>query len=704
VEVGVTGKDVLDADEMGMAQRDTALATVISVLGVALLYVGLFRGWVRPLLALATLLIAVCWALGLTTLTIGHLNVLSIVFLPMLMGLGIDYGSYFIARYEEERGTGEGLWEALLHTFVATGPGIATTALTTALTFGALLLTGFKGIAELGFIGGSGILLAALATFTVLPALLALQARRGHDVLVTSGTWRAARRRGYLAPLYRHPWATLLASALLAGVSLLALGQVGADFNLLHLQAEGAESVAWVQKIFHSSKRSMLFGELVGDSLEEVTRKAEALKSLPSVAEVESVASVIPADQERKRPLIEALRPLLADISLQGGRSEPVDVEALRSSLERIRMKMMEDSTVTEDADGGSIRQEMAEVHRLITQFLDTTGQMWEVDVHRALSVFQEDLRRDLAEQLAVLEANLGAEPVTLADLPLELRNRYIGASDKYRLFVYPAADIWEFQPLARFVTEVRSVDPDVLGTPITNFEFTREIAEAYEQAGLYAFLGITCLAFLMFRAMRPALLALIPLVTGSLWTLGFMGLFQVKFNVANLMVLPLIMAPAVESGIMIISRYREERSRSRLPLPLPKSTGQAVVFSSLSTIVGFGSLMISRHQGIFSIGLLLTYGVGSVLLASLTVLPSLLALLSASKRARTQGPAARGTPLTRTQPIRIELLSHLWQLPVDRPPRIQRPDACIAIGAGAMVATDGEERQEGSPERAAGR
>ena len=196
VEVGVTGKDVLDADEMGMAQRDTAIATVISVIGVALLYFGLFRGLVRPLLALATLLIAVCWALGLTTLTIGHLNVLSIVFLPMLMGLGIDYGSYFLARYEEERGAGEGLWEALLQTFIATGPGIATTALTTTLTFGALLLTGFKGIAELGFIGGSGILLAALATFTMLPALLALHARRGQGGMVTLGTWRTGRRRG----------------------------------------------------------------------------------------------------------------------------------------------------------------------------------------------------------------------------------------------------------------------------------------------------------------------------------------------------------------------------------------------------------------------------------------------------------------------------------------------------------------------------
>jgi predicted RND superfamily exporter protein len=178
-------------------------------------------------------------------------------------------------------------------------------------------------------------------------------------------------------------------------------------------------------------------------------------------------------------------------------------------------------------------------------------------------------------------------------------------------------------------------VDPDVLGTPIMNFELIRGMKEAYEQAGLYAFVGMVFLVLLAFRAVRPALLALMPLAVGSLWTLGLMGLLQVKFNVANLIVLPLIMAPAVEGGIMIVYRYREEASKGWRPSPLPPSTGRAMVFSSLSTIVGFGSLMISDQQGIFSIGLLLTMGVASVLLASVTVLPSLLTILSTGEHAR---------------------------------------------------------------------
>jgi uncharacterized protein len=630
VEVGITGKDVLDADEMGMAQRDTAIATVLSAVGVTLLYVVVFTEVVRPLLALAALVIGACWALGLTTLTIGHLNIFSIIFMPMLMGLGIDYGSYFIARYEEEkRAAGKGAREAMAQTFVATGPGIATTALTTALTFGTLSVTGSKGIAELGFIGGSSIVLTFLATYLVLPALLALHER-----------WRKAKpprqlgglgggRGDYLELLYRYPWATLTAGALLVGLSLLTLGRVGADFNLLHLQARGTESVSWEQRMFEHTKRSLLFGEIAAGSLAEVTRKADALTALPSVAAVESIASVIPEEQARKGPLIQELRPLLADIALQRVKAESVDLAALGSILERIKFKMVEEGEAAREGEEGGIRQQMHEVRRLIDQFVETTAQRRPAEVRQALSAFQGELGRDLEEKLALLQGSLQAEPVTLADLPRELRARYVGKTGTYRLFVYPSEDVWEFPPLAHFVTDLRSVDADALGTPVMHFEFIRGMTEAYQEAGLYAFLGIVFLALLAFRRVRPTLLALIPLAVGSLWTLGFMGLLQVKFNVANLIVLPLIMAPAVEGGIMIVYRYREESRKSQMPSPLPQSLGRAVTFSSLSTIVGFGSLMISRHWGIFSIGLLLTVGVSAVLVASLTVLPSLLRLLS---------------------------------------------------------------------------
>jgi hopanoid biosynthesis associated RND transporter like protein HpnN len=695
VEVGVTGRAVLDADEMGEAQRDTAIATVIALVGVTLLYFGLFKSVIRPLLALAVLGIALCWSFGLTTLTIGHLNILTIVFTPLLVGLGIDYGSYFIARYEEERAGGRGLQEALTETLITTGPGIATTALTTAFTFGALLLTDFKGVAELGFIGGSGILLAAVATFTVLPALMVLDERRRPVGTTSRGRLQAGTRGGYLEPLYRHPRAILAASALLVGLSLLTLGRVGADFNLLHLKAEGTESVIWLQRMFESTKRSVLFGELVAQSLEEVRRKAAALKALPSVAQVESLASVLPEDQERKLPLIRALRPFLTDLALQPDRAGPVDLTALRVTLGRIQFKMVEEEG-TWEAQDEVLQQQMRRVRRLIDQFVGMTERMGNAAALQALSGFQEELFRDLGEKLAVLQANLKAEPVTLTDLPPALRTRYIGKTGKFRLFAFPAQDIWEFHPLARFVADLKTVDPEALGTPVMNFEYLRSMKEAYEQAGLYAFLGIVVLAIVTFRAVRPALLALIPLAVGSLWTLGLMGLFQLKFNVANLLVLPLIMAPAVESGIMIVYRACVEGRRSLVPLP--RSTGRAVVFSASSTIVGFGSLMISHHRGIFSIGLLLALGVGSVLLASVTVLPSLLALLASKRGGKADMPAGRGNVSDVRPLVGADLAPHPGP-PGDRRVLSWKPERRGAVGADTTTGTDGNSGR-GMPRR----
>jgi uncharacterized protein len=179
--------------------------------------------------------------------------------MPMLLGLGIDYGSYFIARFEEEHAATREIQPALVRTFVTTCPGVAATALTTAFTFGTLLLPGFKGIAELGFIGSSSMLLTLLATFTVLPALLVWHERRRGVSPTSQRRRRGVRPGNYLAVFYRYPRASLAASALLVGLSLWLIGRVGADFNLLHLQARGTESVVWEQKIFESTRQSPLF-------------------------------------------------------------------------------------------------------------------------------------------------------------------------------------------------------------------------------------------------------------------------------------------------------------------------------------------------------------------------------------------------------------------------------------------------------------
>lgn len=629
VKVGVTGRAVLESDEMTVARRDMAIATLIAVLGVAMLLVVVFRGLVRPALAVLTLGIGLSWSLGFATLTVGHLNILTIVFLPMLVGLGIDYSIHFIARFEEERGAGRGIQDALARTYAGAGKGIAAAALTTAVAFGTLMLTGFKGLVELGFLGGSGILLAVLAALTALPALLVLdETRRGADA--AGGGTRGWRREPFLSRLHRYPRLAVAASGLLAGLSLPTLGGVRADFNLLNLQAQGTEARVWMERVSASSARSLLFEEVAAASLEEAGRKVAALEALPSVAEVDSVLAVLPRDQERKRDLIAALRPLVPDVSFRWDGIGSVDLDALRAVLGRIKFKMVEEAGGAPRSEEERFGQERQEVRRLIDRFVETTEGMGPAEARRALTEFQTVLLRDLADKVATLRAQVVAGPVTVGDLPAGLRARYVGRTGHYRLFVYPSEDIWEYPALARFVRDVRSVEPDAYGAPVMTFEYLRTMKEGYQHAVMYAVIAVGLLVLLAFRAVRPALLALVPLGVGAVWTLGLMALFDLSFNAANLLFLPLIVGIGIDNGIYVVHRAREEGSGTAAPSWLPSSTARAITLSSLTTLVGFGSLMISSHQGIRSLGLIVAFGMASVLVASLITLPGLLALLGA--------------------------------------------------------------------------
>jgi uncharacterized protein len=594
---------------------------------VAALFVAFFRGLVRPALATITLILGVCWSLGVTTITIGHLNILTIVFMPMLVGLG-DHSIHFIARFEEERRAGWSLREGLERTLAGTGMGIVAATGTTALAFAMLLLTGFKGLMELGVISASGILLTAGATLTVLPALLVLGER-----------WRPApERQASRAPtagpgwLLRHPRVTLAASGLLVALSLVGLRGVRFDFGLLQLQAQETEAIVWTQRVAEHTKRSVLFDEIVASSLEEVRAKVAALQALPSVAEVDSVLSVLPDSPAQKRDLIRELRPLVATLPVPVGTPGAVDLPALRAALERIRFKMVEGDAASLSPAEERSRRERHEARDLIDKALGTTGRMEAAAVREALSRFQSELFRDLAETLRTLKQQPDGSPVSIEDLPPEIRARYVGRSGQYRVFVYPAENVWEFGPLTRFVADVQSVDPDARGTTATTFEYLRVLKEGYTRAALYAVVAVAVLALLVFRAVAPGLLALVPLTLGAVWTLGVMGWLGVPLTAANLLLLPLMVGIGIDNGVYLVHRFREAPDGADGPRPLAPSAAKALTLASLTNIVGFGSLMLSSHRGIFSLGLVVALGVVCLWVASVTTLPSLLALLGRSR------------------------------------------------------------------------
>ena len=613
IEAGVTGSDALASDEMVTARRDATVATIIAVVGVTVLFILFWRNVLTPLRALLSLAVGVCWTFGFISLTVGSLNILSAMFIPILIGLGIDYNVHLLERFAEERAAGCDPGTALETTFRKAGVTTATGALTTVAAFYCLLFTDFKGLVELGFITGSGLLLCLGAAFTVLPALLILQGGQAE-------AWTVTRSTRFLNVFERgshHPRVVMLGAALLVAISLPALGTIQLDFNLLELQAHGTESVDWEQRLLAEGGTSTWFGIVLARSPEEVEAKTTKLKALPSVGQVESIFSFLPEKPAEKMGAIQALKTPLEELPATFGPLEPVDVEGLRTTLERIRFKLGNKGRFSSTPD-----KELEEARTLVDAVKARLADGNPAEMTQDLAAYQAELFSDFERKMTVLRKNLDSRPMTVAQLPQKLRDRFIGTKGTYLLKVYPRGNIWAKEGVQQFVSEVRTVDPDAIGDPITAWEYGTSMESGYLRGGLYAAIAMAVVILASFGSLPHLLLAVLPLLVGAVWTLGIMELFRVNFNLANLIILPLIAGYGIMNGLHIVKRYQQQGGKGPI---VANSTGRAVFLSATTTMVGFGSLMVASHRGIFSLGFLLSVGVGSILLASLTVLPALL-------------------------------------------------------------------------------
>jgi len=204
------------------------------------------------------------------------------------------------------------------------------------------------------------------------------------------------------------------------------------------------------------------------------------------------------------------------------------------------------------------------------------------------------------------------------------LRNRFVGAHGKFLLMVNPRKDIWARDNQKEFIDDLRTVDPNATGTPVQLYEYTTLLKKSYQDAAWYSLAAISIMVLIHFRSLMALILALLPVGMGTLWLVGIMGAFGIPFNPANIMTLPLVIGVGVTNGIHILNRFAEEKNPSILAV----STGKAVLVSGLTTIAGFGSLILAQHQGIKSLGYVMAAGTAACMIAGLTFLPALLNLL----------------------------------------------------------------------------
>lgn len=628
LNVGLTGEPVLEVDEMAQSQRDSTIATIVSLVIVALIFIYGYHETGRPLKATACLLVGLSYTMAFTTLTVGHLNILTITFVPILIGLAIDFGVHLITRYEEELRRGRSQQVALEKAMVNTGMGIFTGAFTTAGAFFAMAAADFKGIQEMGIICGGGMLVCLLPMMTFLPAWL-LRGRQNvldvqlGDKLESQSAVEVDRRARLENFWLRRPIGVMVVAIVLSALCYLPARKVFFDYNLLHMQSAGLPAVIFQDKLIKSSTRSVLFGALVATNLTQATNLIASVTNLPSVGGVESMAPYLAEPQGAKLELLSDIKQLAAKIDFRPVDMGPVDVRELTQTLWSLHGYMgLAAAEVKKDEP--ALHQQLTSLRASISDLFQRIQLGDKGTISEKLADFQQALFIDVRETFDSLRNQDDSGPLRAQDLPDPIRNRFVGVTGKHLIQVYPKKDVWNRAEQEEFIRDLRSIDPEITGTPVQLYEYTTLLKQSFEQAAIYSLIAISILVYIHFRKLSCVVLALVPVGIGFLWMLGVMGVFDIHFNPANIMTLPLIVGIGITNGIHILNRFAEEQH----PSILARSTGKAVLVSGLTTVTGFGSLILAQHQGIRSLGIIMATGVATCMIVGLTLLPAFLNLL----------------------------------------------------------------------------
>jgi hopanoid biosynthesis associated RND transporter like protein HpnN len=630
LNVGLTGEPVLEVDEMEQSQKDTTRATIVSLIAVALIFIYGYNETGRPIKATLCLLVGLAYTMGFTTLAVGHLNILTITFVPILIGLAIDFGVHLITRYEEELRHGRSEKYALEKAIVYTGMGIFTGAFTTAGAFFAMAFTDFKGIREMGIICGGGLLVCLVPMMTLLPVLL-LRGRQNvldHElgpVLDRQASAAVDRRARIENAWLRRPVIVIGIIVVLSALALWPARRVRFDYNLLHMQSAGLPAVVFQDKLIQSSTSSVLFAAVVADSLPQATNLIAQITNLSSVAKVETMVGYLTENSSNKLALLRQIKQVASEIHFEPLDLRPVDLRALDSSLYSLHGYCGLAADSPELKDDPDLREKLLSLREAVSRLRSRLLVGNEEEMSQKLAEFQQALFNDVRDTFQAIRTQDDREPMRETDLPAPLHNRFVGVNSKYLIQVYPKKDVWGRAEQEEFIMQLRTLVPDVTGTPVQLYEYTGLLKKSFQQAAWYSLIAIALLVFLHFRKISAVVLSLLPVAFGSLWMVGIMGWFNIPFNPANVMTLPLIIGIGVTNGIHILNRFAEEHH----PSILARSTGKAVLVSGLTAIAGFGSLALAEHRGIRSLGEIMATGVTTCMVVGLTFVPAILNLLN---------------------------------------------------------------------------
>jgi len=584
--VRLSGRGPLSQEEVTTAVQDIQLAGSVSLgLLAIVLFIG-FRSLGRIAACLLCLLIGLAWTFGVATLLVGELTILSIVFAVLFIGLGIDFFIHASLRHAEEQEAES----------AARGSGSALTlcAVSTAIGFLSFLPTDFIGMAELGVIAAAGMVMAWVASFTVLPALLTLLSA-GHKTTRPTIPLPAANGAADFVRR-RHREISIAALVFGIGAALLAT-QARFDFNSIALKDPRSESIQTLLDLQSDGLLTPYSAAIVFDTLQDAEAARDQLEALPQVSAVRSPLNLVPSEQDIKLLSVQDAAILL------WGALDPFSVAPPLSTEERVDAVQRLSAALESigDAETASLLQNLnPEKHAELED--------------RIITPLQHLMDR--------LRDFLKAEAFTLDDLPSDLSGQFFAPDGAVQIQVLPQDDLRDSTALASFVDAVTAIHPEATGRPILEAR-TGEIAvTSFLQAVAIASIAITLLLSVILRNLREVIAVMAPLVVAALATAAFGVVANVPFNLANLIAVPLIFGLGVDNGIHFVARSREAGDPSSV---FRSSTFRAILLSAATTMAAFSTLMLAGNPGIAGMGLLLTVAMCAILFSTLFVVPALL-------------------------------------------------------------------------------
>lgn len=609
VKIRITGEPALEHEELNSVTYGAQLAGVASLILVFVVqWIG-FRSFKLLIITYIVLVMGLIFTAGFAAITVGHLNIISIAFASLYIGLGVDYAVHICLYYRDRRVRGYNNVDSIHHSMSGVGSSLFLCALTTALGFLAFIPTDYSGVSELGIISGGGIFIGLFISVTVLPALLCVMPVNNPKPI------KSAFAPQWVVTFPFHYSTTIRIVSILLGIgSCVVLTNLSFDSNPINLRDPKSESVSTIKELLKSKNDSPFVITALANSLDEANKLAEKMGKLSSVHDTITLSSFVAEQQEEKLTILDDLNLMLGnqlknfDATLNNDNQKA----ALLKFNDELKKAIAEKSP---NAPLATLQQLQQHVEAFLAQ----------ADKSPNPAVIYTQVEKNILGLLPFtmerLRTSLTASEFDLNDIPADIASHWQSSNGLYRILISPEKDQNDPDNQREFVNQVQSVDNNVSGLPIANQAGGDAVVGAFVQAFGSAFTVISLLLWAIYRNFKHMSLVIAPLLLAALLTGATNVLLDNPFNFANVIALPLLLGMGIDSSILIMHRLHFNVHEDENLLH--SSTTRGIIFSSITTLCSFSSLSFTNHQGMASMGLLLSIGLFFTVICSLIVLPA---------------------------------------------------------------------------------